>query len=90
MDLRSWTAPHILLAVALYWIILAVASILYARRPGLAARQAAARAEARTTVTSRGQLGEHQVTYAATVHFTRPLLAAIVPPALLALVWLLV
>jgi hypothetical protein len=88
MDMRSWNGTQLLVAVALYWAVLAVGWALYVRRPGLAARQAAARAAAHVTVDPGRHPGERQVTYTGTVDFTRPLLLTVVPPALLVLAWL--
>jgi hypothetical protein len=89
MNMRSWSGAQLVLAVLLYWAVLAVGIALYARRPGRAARQAAARVAAPATVEPGMRPGEHRVTFAGEVHYTRPLVLALVPPALLVLAWLL-
>jgi hypothetical protein len=89
MDIRSLTGAQLLAAIALYWTVLALGWALYVRRPGLAARQAAARAVAQVTVEPGPHPDEHRVTFTSTVDLTRPLLLVVVPPALLAVVWLL-
>ena len=89
MDIRSWTVAQLLRVIIVYWAILAIGSALFARRPGLATRQAANRAAARPVIERGARPGELRVTYEMVVDFTRPLLLAVVPPAALVLAWVL-
>ena len=90
MDLlRTWTPERLALAIVTYWFLLATAWRLYARRPGLAARQAKAREAAHVEEHAGDRPGERVVTYSTTVNLTPVLAIALLPPAALVAVWLL-
>ena len=80
---------HLVFAILAYWVLLSIVRLLYLRRPGLAARQAQARAKAHVTERPGDRPGEHLVTYSETINLTPRLGIVLLPPALLLAVWLL-
>lgn len=86
---RMWTWERLAFVIVTYWFVLATAWRLYARRPGLAARQTQARAAAPAIEHAGDQPGERVVTYTGTVNPTPFLALALLPPLLLIAAWAL-
>jgi hypothetical protein len=88
VTVSSWTGREVLTAVSLYWICLTIGSALWVRRPGLEARQAAARAATTPVVSTGSDPRVLHLEYSAEVNMSRIALLVFAPPMLLVLAWL--
>ena len=86
MEPRSWTWIHLVVATAIYWVLLAVGWWLYSTRPS---QQAKARASAKTRVVPGSNPGEELHVYSGEINLGPAFLVALAPPLLLWIAWAL-